>query len=231
MKVNDLKDIHKGKTCFIIGAGPTARHINPYDLKDHIVIAVNSSVKKFRNCDYFLTDDWDVINWDYYDLVKTLDCTKLLYRKFFAKYKPHFREEKLVLYSHREYMVNGVVVPNNLKLTKSEPIVGARTGIASAIHFGHIMGCDRIVLAGCDCCYEDGKRYLWEFPGEERCARKDFKRYLCPTDSQGKDAHCNDFIKYWEFFNHINSDINICNIKGTGKLEVFNEVLLEDVLR
>lgn len=230
MRVNNLVDIHKDRTCFIVGAGPTARHINPDDLKDHIVISVNSSIKKFKNCDYFLTDDWDVINWDYYDLVKRLPCTKLLYRKFFAKYKPHFKPEELILYSHREYMVNGIVQPQNLKLTKSEPIIGARTGIASAIHFAHIMGCSTIALAGCDCCYEEGKRYFWEFADEERCHRKDYKSYICPIDAQSKDSHCNDFLKYWELFAGINSDINICNIKSTGKLDVFKEVELGDVI-
>lgn len=230
MKINDFKDRHKGKIGFIIGSGPSVRNINPDKLKDHIVFSVNSSIKKFKDCDYYVCDDWDVINWDYFDFAKKLKCIKLLYRKSFQKYEKSLKLENCIFYSHNEYAINGIVKPNNLKLTKTEPIIGARTVMASAIHLAYIMGCNPIVLVGVDCRYENGKRYFWEFPEEEMCYRKDGKRYNLSIDKSGKDSHCNSFIEYWKYFSKINPDNNIITIKNTSEIKVFKEKTLEEIL-
>lgn len=230
MKIKDFKDKHKGKIGFIAGAGPSARHVDPDVLSDHVVFSVNSSIKKFNKCDYYVIDDWDVMNWDYFDYARGLDCTKLLYRKHFSKHESLFRPDNYVFYSHKEYAVNGIVQPQNLKLSKSEPIIGARTVAASAIHLAYTMGCDPIVLIGVDCKYEDDKRYFWQFPGEEMCYRKDGKQYNLPTNEDQKDTHCIDFVEYWKYFSDINSDMNICNLKSTGQLDIFKEVTLGDIL-
>ena len=215
---------------FVVGSGPSVRHIDPGALRNHTVLSVNSSIKKFKDCDYYVCDDWDVMNWDYFDLARGLDCTKLLYRKNFAKHESLFRSDNYVYYSHKEYAVNGVVKPSNLKLTKSEPIIGARTVAASAIHFAYIMGCDPIVLIGSDCRYEDGKRYFWEFPGETMCYRKDGKKYNLPTNAEQKDVHCVSFTEYWEYFTAVNPDNNIILIKDTSTLDMFKELTLEEIL-
>lgn len=230
MNIKDLKDKHKGTIGFVVGSGPSARHIDPESLREHTVFSVNSSIKKFSKCDYYVIDDWDVMNWDYFDYARGLDCKKLLYRKHFAKHERLFRPNNYILYSHKEYAINGIVMPQNLKLTKSEPIIGARTVTASAVHLAYIMGCDPIVLIGADCRYEDGKRYFWQFPGEAMCYRKDGKKHNLPTDSQEKDFHCIDFIKYWEYFSRINPDNNIKLIEGTSSLKMFEEIILEDIL-
>jgi len=230
MKISDLKDKHKGTIGFVVGAGPSVKDVDPDSLKDHTVISVNSSIKKFKDCDYYVIDDWDVMNWDYFDLARDLDCTKLLYRKNFGKHERLFKPDNYALYSHKEYSVNGVVKPQNLKLSKSEPIMGARTVAASAVHLAHIMGCDPIVLIGADCRYEDGKRYFWEFPGEEKCYRKDGKKYNLPTNSDEKDVHCVNFMEYWEYFVQVNPDNNIILIKDTSTLGMFKELTLEEIL-
>ena len=230
MNIKDLQDKHKGTIGFVVGSGPSARNIDPDMLKDHTVLSVNSSIKKFYKCDYYVIDDWDVMNWDYFDYARGLDCMKLLYRKHYAKHERLFRPDNYILYSHSEYAINGVVKPNNLKLTKSEPIIGARTVQASAVHLAYIMGCDPIVLIGADCRYEDGKRYFWEFPGEAMCYRKDGKKYNLPTNPEGKDIHCLNFVEYWEHFAKVNPDNNVKTIKGTSNLKMFDEISLESLL-
>ena len=49
---------------------------------------------------------------------------------------------------------------DGLKLTKQEPIVGARVSMGSAVHLAFLMGCDPIVLLGNDCQLKNGKRYF-----------------------------------------------------------------------
>lgn len=230
MNTKELQDIHKGKMAFIVGSGPSVRNVDPNDLKDHIVFSVNSSIKKFKDCNYYVCDDWDVINWDYFDYARSLDCIKLLYVKKFARYKNLFRPNNYLFYPHKEYAINGVVKPNNLKLSKSMPIIGARTVTASAVHLAYIMGCDPIVLIGVDCQYEDGKRYFWQFPGEEMCYRKDGKKYILPTDNEKKDSHCISFIEYWRHFSRVNPDNNLLLIKNTSSLDMFNECSLKELL-
>lgn len=231
MNLKELHDRHKGKIGFVVGSGPSARHIDPNDLKAGIVLSVNSSIKKFKDCDYYVCDDWDVMNWDYFDFARSLPCLKLLYRKNFAKHEKLFRPDNYLLYPHKEYAINGIVKPHNLKLTKSMPIIGARTVTASAIHFAYIMGCDPIVLVGSDSRYEDGKRYFWEFPGETMCYRKDGKKYKLPINSRDKDMHCVSFDEYWQHFSKVNPDNNIIMIKDSSTLDVFNELTLNEILK
>lgn len=230
MNIRDLKDKHKGTIGFVVGSGPSVRHIDPELLKDHTVLSVNSSIKKFKDCDYYVCDDWDVMNWDYFDLARSLGCIKLLYRNNFHRHEKLFRTNNYIYYSHKEYAVNGVIKPNNLKLTKSEPIIGARTVSASAIHLAYIMGCDPIVLLGSDCKYEDGKRYFWQFPGESMCYRKDGKKYNFATNKEQKDFNCVSFEEYWQHFVKVNPDNNVILIKNTSTLDMFKKLNLEEIL-
>lgn len=238
MEVKDLVDIHKGKIGFVVGAGPSLHFQDTDLLKDHVTITTNSALAKIPSCDYFLSDDWACTGWDYFWKLKGLPCIKLFYD---AKLKNRTKDleginpEEIVWYSHRQWHPRK---PDCLELSKDPnvPIIGSRTSAGSAVHFAYLMGCDPIVLLGCDCCYSDERyRYYWQYPDETNCrpvARIPLQ--LSPTRKmEGKwvDHHSEDFIKYWLQLSKQTQKqgINVINASG-GLMKGFPKMKLEEVL-
>jgi hypothetical protein len=239
MNVSDLIDIHKGKVGFILGAGPSLRHISTESLTPYVSVAVNSSVSKFREADFFLTDDVDVRHWDYYQKVlPKINCTCLLYRAKLDGYAGHLTEKRVIWFTHKTWYQPSTkkYFEDGLVLTKDEPIIGARTAMGSAVHFLYIMGCDPIVLLGCDCCYEKGKRYFWQFQGEKHCHRLDGQNVFS-TPNKGKclgqqvDQHSLDFLVYWSALakQTEKQGVNVINASG-GILQWFPRMSFDEVL-
>jgi len=56
--LEEFNGIHRGKTCFIIGAGASVHFQNLEPLKQHVTIAVNSGYVAANWASYFLSDDW-----------------------------------------------------------------------------------------------------------------------------------------------------------------------------
>jgi len=231
MKLSDLKDKYKDQIGFVVGAGPSLHFQNVDLIKNNIVIAVNSGIKKVPFCQYCLSDDHDIYNWDYFNYLKELSCAKLFYKKKCSHFEKEFKEGEIVFFDHLEYVVAGQPNGKNLKLTKREPIIGARTSVASAIHVAYIFGCNPIILLGVDCNHYQGKRYYWQFDGEEPCKRLDDKNVYKILN------HSSDFIKYWKLFKIMNKnlDINILNASiinnfDMSSLDVFPKISLEQVL-
>ena len=56
----------KGKTVFIIGGGPSARHVDFQDLQDELVICINDAYLDFPNATaiYWMDDVWAAENLD-----------------------------------------------------------------------------------------------------------------------------------------------------------------------
>ena len=206
LPVKDLKDKHKDKLCFIYGAGPSLRYVDETQLKDYITITVNSGFLKDRLCDYFVSDDSSISDWSYYDSIWMFGCKKLLSRD---KFEPICGDKKNVeLFSHtwwfspsdKKYNYEG------LKLTKEEPIVGARTSMGSAVHLAYIMGCDPIVLLGNDCKIKDDKRYFWQYN------KKSFQSfrisgYEFNSRNQNRGFNKDSLTKYWNKFAEVNRKI------------------------
>jgi len=206
MKFRDLKDIHKGQISFLCGAGPSLHSTDMTLLKDHISIAVNSGVVKAKECDYFVSDDIAIKNWSYYtDLLPTLDCIKLLYKDKLEGNCSNL--SNVVLFEHTWWYSPATKTYNmdGLKLNKTGPIIGARTSMGSAVHLAYIMGCNPIVLLGNDCCLKDGKRYFWQYDGEEKTHRVRGRSFSSKTQNLGFDRGA--FEEYWNTFFEVNKDI------------------------
>jgi hypothetical protein len=98
------------------------------------------------------------------------------------------------------------------------------------------MGCDPIILLGCDCCYEGMNRYYWQFEGEEKCFRLNGERVFSFPNAgivNGKplDSHSRDFLQYWQAVSRQanKQGINIISASG-GLLDAFPRMTLEEVL-
>jgi len=208
-------------------------------LVDYVSITVNSGVLKIPDCDYFVSDDQGIRSWNYYrETLKTSNCKKILFEDKLPDAKDFFDEEDVLLFKHKTWFdpktkkkyPDGVVMTGDAEA----PIVGARTSMGTAIHWAYIMGCDPIVLLGCDCCFSGRKRYFWEFPGERRAIRIDGRpnHWNPRRNKQGivQDRHCIDFMEYWQDFAEANTHANIIYASEGGALDVFPSMTLKEAL-
>jgi len=227
-------DIHKNELCFIYGAGPSLHFIDCKPLEKYVAFAVNSGVIKTKRCDYFLSDDIGVSKWSYYtELLPKLNCKKLLYKEKLKHYHSHL--DNVFLFDHtwwfspfdRRYNYDGLI------LNKTGPIIGARTSMGSAVHFAYIMGCNPIVLLGNDCCLKDGKRYFWQYPGEDAPHRVAGEKFTNQTQNLGFSQQ--DFVEYWTCFGQMNKKIIGKEVEiidcSESILDCFMKMNVEEVLK
>lgn len=241
MILEEIIDKHQGTIGFVCGASPSLRHLTKDHLdfmQKHTVLAVNSALSKIQFADYFVADDIGVKNWDYYiDILPKLDTHCLLYKDKLEGHIDHLDERRVTWFKHKWWYdpKNKTHNPDGLVMRKEQPIIGARTGTGSAVHLAHILGCDPIVLLGCDCCYDGLKRYYWQFEGERFCKRVTGEPVFS-FPNRGKhqgeyvDAHCMDFLDYWDKLAEQSEKdgITILNASG-GILECFKRVKLEEL--
>ncbi len=123
-----------------------------------------------------------------------------------------------------------------MKITKDpeKPIIGARTSVGTAVHLAYIMGCDPIVLLGCDCCYHDEKEYFWQFPGEPKPYR--LKGINLPTrkhmmNRKIVDSDNVEFMEYWAALAKANPHVHIINAATNGLLDAFPKLGYSDVIK
>lgn len=240
MELSEIENKHKGSAAFLIGAGPSLHGVDVTPLSKYVTIAVNSGIVKMPDCDYFVSDDQGVREWSYYlQTARDSKCKKLLFKTKLADAVSHFREEDVAFFSHKTWYDPGKKkkYPEGLELTReaSKPIVGARTSMGTAVHLAYIMGCDPIVLMGCDCCYVGRKRYFWQFPGEEAPIKIGTRFFSTPNrgriGDKPVDHHCIDFHEYWREFAAINKGkVEIIDTAIEGLLKSFPKMALEDVL-
>lgn len=246
MELKGLKDKYKGKMAFVAGAGPSLRFIDANLINDYVILAANSAILKFPNCDYFVTDDEGVSTWNYWlTTARDSKCIKLLYEKKLRGRTDHFRPEEVLFFDHRQWATpneKGELIyhKDNLRLTEDPefPIIGSRSSQATALHFAYIMGCDPIVLIGHDCCYEGRRRYFWQFPNEKQAVQYQGTVHSVPDRGLMKnkpvDKHCVAYDLYWQHFVETNPEsVNgrILYVSPTGILDVFPKRTLEDVMK
>lgn len=231
--------------CFIAGASPSLRFVKTDLLSNYITISVNSSLLKFPNCNYFVTDDHGVSTWNYWQkTARESKCIKFLFADKLRNYVSHIDPNTVVFFDHRYWSTrieNKEVYHKENLIVHDDPnipIIGARSSVASAINIAFIMGCDPIVLLGVDNCYEGIKRYYWQFDGEPKAYETNNRIFSIPNRGLIKnkpvDQHCVDYDLYWQQFAEMNPkllDGRIINCAVNGILDVFPKVELTDVLQ
>jgi len=208
-KVKDLKNKFKNKLCFICGAGPSLNSIDLNQLKNYVVLAVNSGIVGVPWADFYVSDDIGTKNWTYFYDLKKLKCINLLYEAKLKEYAKHLDKNKVIYFSHKTWFSppNTYFLPEGLQLTKGEPIIGSRTSYGSSIHLAYIMGCNPVVLLGNDCCLDPktGYRYFWQFyPQNKQPKRLD---YNFNRSNQNIGFDRKSYINYWKHFVKVNKEI------------------------
>lgn len=230
--LEEFNGIHKGRKCFIVGAGPSLHFQDISPLVNHVTITVNSGYLAFKEADYFITDDHATANWSYFykDLKESTKTNVLLYEDKLKNSTKLFGNRS-VLFRHRKgYHITDKYEHNN----KINHICQARTSTGSAIHVAHIMGCSEIFLLGLDCCRIEGKRYFWQFRNNQP-TRSDG----IPIDNYHKtiengtqsDSDLKEIHKYWNNTGKlILNKCKVYNASGNSVLNTFPKVNLEDCL-
>jgi hypothetical protein len=237
-QLNSFVNKHKDQMAFIVAAGPSLHFQNVLPLKEYVTFTVNSGILKIPQCDYFVTDDPAVADWNYFQLTaRSSRSIKLLYSKL-ENDVSHLDPEKIVWYDHIEgHSPFDPNVRDGYQMTAEGPIAAARTSAGSAVHLAYIMGCNPIVLLGCDACYKNGKRYFWQFPDERNAVRiRNPQSLHCRADKglrQGKpvDQDCLDFLEYWRVFAKSNENRSkIIYASEGGLVDAFPSMTLKQVL-
>jgi hypothetical protein len=238
VRLLDLKDKHEGQVCFVLGAGPSLRHVDTRLLSKGVTIAVNSAILKYPESDYWISDDQDTRNWSYFaDVVLPSRAIKLIDKKRLGAYVPErtdvIKYERQNWYDWFSFEKNRYY-SDRASFTLSEPLLGTRTSAATAVHVAKIFGISRVLLLGCDCAYDRGLRYFWQFPGYVQPTRQG--RDPCPNRLRHdiyrrvvSDAHCQEMLGFWTAFHHlllVDGPL-VGNGSGTGLIP-FPRVSLED---
>lgn len=210
-----VNQIHKNKTCFIVGAGPSliSQDVSKLVTKNTFAIAVNSGYLAYKEADYFLSDDRAVRYWSYYfqDLKESRTTTPVLFEKMLGD-TSHWFQKKPILFRHKEgYELTDHYDHNDKKFHIWE----ARTSVGSAIHIAHVMGAKEIVLFGVDCCRLNGCRYFWQHPSYKN---KPFRNDRVRVDAykrkkvEGKESD-SDLESHFEYWNMVSEKMDQHGIK------------------
>ena len=238
LSICQFQNIHKDNLGFLIGSGPSLKDFVKSILDKYVAMTVNSSISYQPNCDYFVSDDWSISNWSYYmrDLAQS-DCVKFLYDKKFQGRTFHLKQHQICMFEHtwyfeprtNKYNMKGLVVHDDC----NKPVIGARTSLASGLNILSIMGCNPIVLIGCDCKMNGDKRYFWEYPGYHKPVRLDRRVTVPPSVKIAEgQKQCNDILEYWTLFDKMNKNppSKIINSTSDSDLKVFEKENLQTVL-
>lgn len=233
--LEEFNSLYAGKPAIIIASGPSVLGVDFSKTKNCVTIAVNSGYVAHKESDFFLSDDWSVVNWSYFfkDLREST-TTPLLYEDKFRDANRVFGD-RIVFFRHRK----GYHVTDQYSHSDSKNhILQARTSVGSAIHVAHIMGCSPIGLVGVDCCRINNMRYFWQFnpakygyPFRRDKSHFDAFRRIMHKGKQS-DTDLVDILSYWnDFGSELNKNCKIYNLSPNSVLDVFPKMELNEFLR
>lgn len=232
----NLRNRHTGRLCIIAGAGPSLRHLEPDQAEKHIMLAVNSAVIKFPRTQYFFSCDPGITLRQSWHLIKTLKCYIVIgqmkgiiegFGAYDAKTESKYKD------GIENRIIDVVRKPDEYSFAfKSDDteIVAGHSSAHCACHLAYLMGCSPIVLVGCDCGVEDGKRYYYDFPGQEQYAD-----YVADEKNEQLFSHpdtpiLSSFVNYWNRIGADNPNLEIYNC-GNAIIPEIQPAKLADILK
>ncbi len=238
--LNQYIDIHKGKTAFVLGSGPSLRNLNPELLKPHIIIAVNEAILKVPFADYFVCCDWGMPLLKAWLIVKESKCQLILHNvdvgfsyldnKTGVKALDNISPERISYFDFKKDF-------DILMDKESGKLLRGSSSVHSAVHFAFLLGCSLIVLLGCDCRYVEGNYHFHDFPNQPDGG------YIKPEYEKIKPPYCFDVPKFdntdailmghvdcWKKIKKQNPNVDIIDA-SEGNLNCFRQMTLKDVLK
>lgn len=215
--LEEYRDVHKGKRCFIIATGPSLTLDDLNSVKSEYTFGVNALCMKFKDIGwkttYFVISDVDA----YHKLQSVLHEEKI---KFFGGHSEEIGDKNCISIPkdiHNNYMCNNSkkVFWKNIEIA----VGNGNTVVLNAIQIAAYMGFDEIYLLGTDCNYKqkDKKIYFVDHGIRNAVQHSAGSRMIDDYKAIKK------FADKW--------GIKIFNATRGGMLEVFPRVNLDDVLK
>ncbi len=249
-------NLHKGKRCFIIGNGPSAKNINFQDLKNEYTFTVNQFARfenyKDLNSNYHVFSDERLFALDENNpddrealtyLAKIADLRPKV--QFFSKLcsKNFFENASIFKDIDINYYIDGLVFHDGYELdcdiTKQIPWFP--TCIDYCIFIAMYMGFTEIYLLGCECTgflratmfdknINDNISYGYNVSdNEKRRIERQFK--MCGIADELEIGA--KVLKYYDYLAKMakRDGVRIVNCTDGGILESFERMSLDDVLK
>lgn len=240
--LEEFNEKYKGRICFIVGAGTSIHFQDLEPLRNHITIAVNSGYVAVPWADFFVSDDWTIVHWNFFfkDLVESTKTIALLYENKLSNSVGWFGDRSVV-FRHRK----GIHIADRYDhFNKKNHIGETRTSVGTGIMIAHIMGCSKIVLMGIDGYRQFGHRYFWELPPctssyrtepYKKPYRNDKVAWDCfhkvKAKGQVTDSDLIDINRSWSAFGkEVNKKCKVYNASADSTLTVFPKIDLERFL-
>ena len=174
-RISVLEGRHPGSRVLIVGTGPSAKRILPWDDRLHdrydVVIALNGSVLHLRTYDYFVSVESKAHLWDWYR-VHTPDhvirCVSESGTRLAREDGADSDQPRLYLLRHvyeqpveiRHYR-NAAGEEGLLVGPRGETGLGPGTVTLAAIHFAAMLGAAEIHVIGADLHFRDGTQHFY----------------------------------------------------------------------
>ncbi len=232
--LSGLIDQHKDETAVIIGSGPSLHGLDLDLIRPHVTIAVNSSIVKMPEADYYFSCDFGMTVWQSWLLLKTLDCKLVLYNVDVGfRHLEYLTKEDTFVGIAGERIQYFDMKDNDLKMNSVQLIRGS-TSTQVAVHFAYLSGCSPIILVGCDCRYVEGKYHYYDFPGEiidkiRKPEYKNFKSDNLIVREGDSNRYLDGHYACWKKIREQNPDVRVIDCSG-GRLNMFPQMTLREAV-
>lgn len=174
-RISVLEGRHPGSRVLIVGAGPSAKRVLPYDGRLHekwdVVIGLNGSVEHLRELDYFLSVESKAYLWDWYHFrtdPRIVRCVSESGVRLAEEAGRPDNQPAYYLLRHvyeqpvdiRRY-VNGAGEEGLLVGPRGETGLGRGTVTLQAIHFAALLGAGTIHVIGADMHFKPGSQHFY----------------------------------------------------------------------
>lgn len=215
-RIKEIRDIHKGKRCFVIGTGPSLNKTDFSLLKNEILFGVNNlyaGYDKFKiSPQYYVVSDRVV--WErHYERILRLDTTLFIWDCVDINFIPKNRKD--IISIHRLDSISDNT-PLSLDITRGTN--WGRTVILDlCLPICYYMGFEEVYLLGCDCDYSGLHRF-------------DGSRTECVAC--GAIGDWEEIFDLYKRYKKVYEDNGreIINSTVEGKLEIFKRESLEDII-
>jgi len=244
-KNRELRNIHKGKRCFILGSGPSIKKEDLKLLKNEIVIALNNfyvheDFQEIMNGDvskYYMTapihapqttKEWE--EW-FKDMAENIPKNCEMFFGLNARKEDIksildknnlFRNLKINWYFATKNFNYNTLNKKGLDITK--PILAAEAVSVYALIIALYMGFDDIILLGMDHDY-----FLYDDEKDMRMYKSAIHQKDEFQRTFGNDFFIDEFLRQYRIFKKyrmidINTDNKILNASDGGILKVFEKI-------
>jgi len=180
--LSDFQNIHQGRRCFVIGAGPSVAFMNLSPIEDDVIITINSSILLFdwsvgSSTDrYWISNDTLCLQWDYFWSKVLRSNSQKIVR---TSWKEH--ADKILKHNFRFFKPRESESP---PLSNDGKALCSVSSVPTAIDFALLTGCQEIYLLGVDHKMLHGNSHFWQFwPKEKWPQRKSKGKNFRPEQS------------------------------------------------